>query len=172
MFKYSIIIAAAAGSILRMADAAEGVDPLDTNVNDIPTGYPLLPGGIMDLRIKSAVKEPTKKNDGERITFTLETFTETKDTKQQVVAPGWQVKHYVGITTRASEGDKRAYTNADIAKNLAEIGKSAGLNASPRDIINNPAQLDGKIVRVNLKVNKATEEFDESNRVGSFLVVK
>jgi hypothetical protein len=164
---------------LLMADAAEGtlVDPLDTNVNDIDTSYPRIPESLYDLKIASAKKEKTKDGTGERLTIALETTIDVKSTEGELLKPGHKITHYIGITEKPERqndrGDTiRAYTNADIAKALAGIAKALELNTSPRSLMDNPAQLEGKVVRAKVKINKETPQFPESNGIGGFVVRK
>lgn len=164
--KFGIQLALA--SLALAPDA--GADPLDTNVSDISTAYPTLVAQQYELRIAKADKGPNKAQNGELITFTMETTGAARSTKNEDVGPGHKMMHYVGVTPRtASEPGKRDYTNQDIAKGLAGIAKAAGLNATPRDIINNPKMLEGKVVLAKVKVAPETPEFPETNRIGDFL---
>lgn len=160
-------------NILLSPDSIDGGDPLDTNVNDIDTSYPRLPAGLYDLKIGEVKKEPTKDHSGERLTIPMATVSEHTSTKGEPILPGLVITHYIGITPKpAAEAGKREYTNAEIAKAVAGIGKAAGLSCSVRDIINNPAQLNGRVVRCKIKIQKETDEFPESNRIADFVVVK
>lgn len=152
-------------------------DPLNTNCNDIDTSYPRLPAAVYDLKIASIKKEPTKDGSGDRLTVVLETTSLHKSTTGEDIQPGLKITHYIGITEKpARTNDKgvdiRPYTNADIAKGISSLVKSAGGNTSPLGFINNPSQLEGRTVRTKIKIQKETPEFPESNRVGEFVVVK
>src|SRR5690348_13734664 len=120
------------------------MDPLDTNVNQIDTSYPRLPAANYDLKISSAKKEPTKANDGsERLTVVFETTTPQKSTNNETIAPGGiKITHYIGITEKPARTENgkaiNAYTGENIGKAIASVGKAARLNATPREIINNP----------------------------------
>lgn len=163
-------------TLLLMADAAEGVDPLDTNVNDIDTSYPRIPAKVYDLKIASAKKEPTKDGTGERLTIVLETQEEVTSTEGEPLQPGHKLTHYIGITELperpSKDGSKtlRPYTAQDIAKAVAPIAKAAGLAVTVRSIIDNPAQLDGKTVLTKVKVSPETNEWPEANRIQDFVV--
>lgn len=147
-------------------------DPLDTNVNDIDTSYPVIPAGLYDLRVKSVKREPTKDGTGERLTIALELTAPTVSTTGQPINVGHQITHYVGITPKEATDGKRAYGNTEIAKSLASIAKAAGILCTPRDILSNPVILEGKTVRTKVGVSKETEEFSASNKVKDFVELK
>lgn len=148
-------------------------DPLDTNVNDIDTSYPVLPATHYMLKIEGAKVEPTKNNDGNRLTIPFRTVEKVQDKKGNEVLPGHQITHYIGVTERPEHLDEKgrtiaAYTLDSIKKSIARVAKAAGVSATVRQILDNPAMLDGKIVRAKVKVNKETDQFAESNSIASF----
>lgn len=157
------------------------MDPLDTNVNEIDTSWPRLPAANYDLKISKAVKEQTKAQDGDRLTIVFETTTPQKSTNGETIAPGGiKVSHYIGVTERPARTETRdgkevhieAYTGEKIGKAVAAVGKAARLNVTPRELINNPAQLEGKTLRCKVKNNKETDQFPESNKIAEFIVIK
>lgn len=156
----------------------ENIDPLDTNVNEIDTSFPRLPAQLYDLKITSAKKEPTKANDGDRLTLVLENTEPAKSTTGQEIKPGEaKIYHYIGVTEKPARQDDKgktieAYTNAKIAKAIAAVAKAARLNTTPGSVIQNPSQLEGAVVRCKVKVQSETAEFGESNKIGEFVVVK
>jgi hypothetical protein len=170
-------------------DSPQGdiVDPLDVNVADVNTDYPVLRAAVYPFRIEKAEIQPTKdskdkklnKGDvgyAETLVISLATTEDHKDIKDNLVPKGHTLRHYIGITPKEARHengkDIRAYTNDDIKKNVAQVGKAAGISATVREIINNPAQLQGRVVRVNVGIDKETDQFPAQNRVKSFEAVK
>lgn len=153
------------------------VDPMDTVVNDIDTSWPRLPTALYDMKIVKAVKEDTKAKDGERLTITLENTTSATSTIGEPIAVGGvKISHYIGVTEKPSRTENgktiEAYTKEKIAKNVAALGKAARLAVTPRQLIDNPGQLEGVTVRCKVKINPETPEFPESNKIGEFIVIK
>lgn len=161
-----------------MADAAEGsiVDPLDVNVNDVDTSYPVIPAKVYDLSIKKVEKKAQKEKagslPGENLVFQFATKEDLTDTKGNPVPAGFVISHYVGITPKPEHGEAKARTVEAIRKDVSAIAQSAGLNATVRSLIDNPAQFQGQSIRASVGINKATDDFPESNKIKSFEVVK
>lgn len=159
----------------------DGLDPFDTNVNDIDTSYPVIPAAIYDLKITKAEKAHTKAGNATegpfQLVLTLETTTDLKSVKGADVPAGLKLTHYIGVSEKPAgtnqEGKAtRARTNADIAKDIASLCKSAGVSGSVRGIIDMPAQLEGHTPRVKVTIQKETSEYPEANRIGGFVVVQ
>lgn len=159
------------------------VDPLDVNTNDVDITYPIIPASNYLLTLKSVTREATNENvggilsdpydpnnEGERLTIVHATLAEVEDRKGNKVPAGLQITSYIGLTAKAERtndlGKKiRARTKDDIAKDVARLARAAKHNASVRDIINNPSQLDGKNVNAKVGIDKETEQFPAKNRV-------
>lgn len=155
--------------ILRSPDAVESADPLDTNVNDIDTSYPILPASQYQFKLEGCKREPTRDNDGERLTIPHKLTEAAQDKKGEPVAPGHQITSYIGLTERLGVPGKQDYTINSIKKSIARLAKAAGVNATVRAIIDNPSILDGKVVIAKVRVNKETAEFPESNSIGGYV---
>jgi hypothetical protein len=155
----------------------QAIDPMDTNVNDIDTSFPVLPNGIiLDLRVTKCDKTPKEDGSGETIKIELETTTTERSVKNEEIAPGFKFYRYIGITEkpeRTEDGKKkRAYTAADIAKSVAQVAKPAGLNCSPKEFIANPGMLVGKILRSKIVIEKASGRYPERNGISEFITIK
>lgn len=168
-------------NLLRMTDGAEGsgapvaeVDPLDTNVNDVDTSYPLLPAAYYSFKLEGCKKEQNKKGTGDNLVIPHKTVEATRDVKGQDVAPGLVITTYCSLTeTAGGELDakgkpKKAYTIDDIKKNVARVAKAAGVNATVRQIINSPSLLDGHVVKAKVKINPENDEFSASNGIQKY----
>ena len=160
-------------TILLMPEAAEGrfVDPLDANVDDVDTSYPVLAQGNYNLRIKSAKKQPNKAQTGENLVIAFETIDSARSNKGVDIAPGFVITHYISVTPREPEGEKRGYTVEDIKKSVAELAKAAKVKGSVREIIDNAVQFEGTVVNAKVKIQPEQNGFPESNRINGFNIV-
>lgn len=149
----------------------ENTDPLDVNIEDIDTSYPILPSGLYDLKIGMVKREPTKDNTGERLTVPLTTTTNHNSVKGEMVPAGLKITHYIGLTPREGHDGKRDYTIQDVRKGVASICKAAGVGGTIKTTVDNPSILDGHVVRTKIGIQKETAEYPESNRVMGFLTV-
>lgn len=148
-------------------------DPLNTNVDDINTDYPVLPAGHYNLRAEDCVVEPNKKGTGNNLVVPVVTMEEYRDLKGESVAPGMKITTYISLAetaggelNSATGKPKKAYTIDDIKKGVARVAKALGVQATVRQIIDNPAMLNGKVVsNQKVKVNAETAEFKASNAV-------
>ena len=157
------------------------LDPMDTIVSDIDTSRPRIKAQVYDLRIVSVKREPSKDNEGERLTITHETTAPAQSTEGETVNAGHRIIKYMGISEKPERmvddgkgGQKKvnAYTREDIAKALAGIGKAARLSVTPRQLLENPQQLEGIVVRAKVRIDKETSTFPENNSIGDYVVVK
>lgn len=154
--------------ILLNTDAAEGVDPLNTNVNDIDTNYPLLPDSYYMFRLTDCAKVPNKAGTGDNLVVKHSLIDAAQDIKGEAVNPGFVITSYVSLTETSGGNGKQPYTIDNIKKGVARIAKAAGVNATVRQIIDNPAILNGKAVRAKVTTSKETAEFPASNRINSY----
>lgn len=168
--------------LLSPDDVGGGVasDPLDTDVGSIDTSFPRLMAGNYELKCLSAKREPAKKF-GERLTLVFENIKAERSTTGTDIPPGKaKIFHYIGITPRAARTEPNPetgklenfeeYTTAMIARSVAAPAKSARMTVTPRQILDNPAMLEGQIAFVKVGVQKETAEFGESNKIKEFLV--
>jgi hypothetical protein len=137
-------------------------DPLNQTVGDTNTDFPLLAPGLYDMEIRKPSVGPSKSTPGaQTFTIPLVTTADAADIKGDVLRSGFPITHRIGITETPD------YPIAKVIKNVAIVAKAAGLPATTKvgDVIRDPSCLDGKVVRVKVKINKATAEFGESNGV-------
>jgi len=154
--------------ILRCPDEAVSADPLDTNVNDVNTDYPLLPASYYLMQLDNCTKQPNKHGTGDNLVIPHKLTEAAQDTKGEPVAPGLIITQYVSLVETSGGNGKQAYTIESIKKGVSRIAKAAGVNATVRQIIDNPAMLNGKQVRAKVTVSKETEEFSASNRISGY----
>ena len=152
--------------VLRSLDTSEGiVDPLDTNVNDIDTSFPVIMPGIVEMVVDSAEKTLTKDGVSEQIVMKLKTTGETRSIKGDVINAGYP------LTKRMMVTPKGGMTVDMIKRGVAQVAKGLGISGTVRDIINNPAMLVGKVAPWTVVVRKPTAEYpnpanDVTNPVG------
>jgi len=110
------------------------VDPLDTNINDVNTDYPLLPATYYMLKIKDASVVRNKNNSGDVLVCPMATTEKVQDIKGEDVLPGHVLTYRAGLEVTEK------YSIDMIKKAVARVAKAAGVNATVREIINNPTQ--------------------------------
>lgn len=148
--------------ILLSPDEVASADPLDTNVNDVDTSYPILPAASYSFKLDGCKVQRNKANTGDILVVPHKLNEKTQDRKGNDVFPGLTIIHRVSIT------ETPEYTTENIKKNVARLGKAANVSATVRQIMNSPSLLDGKIVQAKVKVNKETSEFPESNGIAGY----
>jgi hypothetical protein len=145
------------------------VDPLDQDTGGIDIGFPLIPAGLYDMEITDVTVEASKNRpDAQTMSIKFALTQGAVDVKGETVNKGFPVRYYIGLTPT------EAYAAKDIAKKLATVLKHAGFatGVTPRQFINDPKMVVGKVLRCKVVVTKATEEYDEGNAVKSFVDVQ
>lgn len=158
-------------SILLTSDSAEGVvanDPLDTNVNDVNTDYPILPASHYMFRLDECAKTPNKAGTGDNLVVKHKLIDGAQDVKGEPVSPGFVITSYISLTETTGGNGKQPYTIDNIKKSVSRVAKAAGINATVREIINNPAILNGKAVRAKVGISKETSEYPASNNINGY----
>lgn len=141
-------------------------DPLDQTGESTDTSMPLLKQGLCDLTIAKAEVGPTDKGT-EKLSLTLKTTKDMQSKDGELLRAGFPVYHNIGLTPTD------AYPLTSIARAIASLSKAAGLgNVTNRSIINDPKQLEGKIVRCKVVIKPESGGFPESNRIQQFVEVK
>ena len=159
-------------------DIAEGTDPLDVNVNDIDISYPRLKPGPHNLKIADAKIEKAKSSDNQNLVVSFETVDTATSTEGNTLNPGHKLTHYIGISPLperpSPDGSStyRARTNLEIAKDISAICQAAKITATPREVIANPAILNGNIVVAKVAIQDEKDGFPESNKVRGFVIGK
>jgi len=146
----------------QTASSGAMADPLDTNVNDIDTSYPLIAPTYYMMKLEGCKVEPNSKGTGENLVLPHKTTEKCQDTKGNEVLPGHTTTRWVSLT----ETEKRSIDA--IKKDVARVAKAFGVNATVRQIITNPTILDGKTARTKVTVKKETDEFPASNSIGGY----
>lgn len=151
-------------------------DPLDTNVNDIDLSMPRLPDGEYEFVIGECEVKRNNKDTGDNLVVPLKLNQEATSTDDEPLAVAQVViTDYIPITVGPytdRNGKSRERTAVDVGKSIAKVARAAGVQATPRDIINSPALLNGKALKINTKIAKATDEFPETNRIKSYVIPK
>jgi len=148
-------------------------DPLDTKVDDIDISYPIIPAGLYDLVIDKVSVEENKDKDGKNFVLSLKTQSPVQSIKGNPVAAGFQLTYIISL----KESEK--YTLVDIGKRIATVAKAAGVfGVSPRDIINDPTRLKGRVVTAKVQVSQERTDprsgriYEPRSEIASFVVKK
>jgi len=158
-------------NLLLNTDGADGsaaeIDPLAVSAGAVDTKFPVLVGALYDMVIAEPKVGRNAADTGDVLVVKLKTTAEARDKNGDVVNPGFPVYHRIGLTPTPE------YDVEKIKKNVASLAQAAGLtNVTIRDIINNPMQLDGIIVRCKVTVQPEKNGFPENNKIGGFVTVK
>lgn len=156
--------------ILLNIDSAEGVvanDPLDVNVNDVNIDYPLLPDSHYMFRLE-AEKKGNKSGTGDNLVIKHILIDAAQDIKGEPVSPGFVITSYISLAETTGGNGKQPYTSENIKKAVTRVALGAKVNATVREIVNNPTILNGKAVRAKVTTSKETAEFPASNRINSY----
>jgi hypothetical protein len=154
-----------------MADEAPAtgaeVDPLSGAASgwEAPKFPCLAPDRICRFKISKATKAPTKDNpDRESLTLVLKTEKDYTDTEGKPLRAGFTGYKRIGVTPVAEEADKRPRTWKNIGEDLGMVLKATGmLDKSPRDLLNNPAIVEGQVVDCKVGLQKEKDGFPQSN---------
>lgn len=141
----------------------------DTPVNEIDISIPKVKGGLYVLTIAQADKAPSKSDaDRETLTVMLKTTQQAQTTNNETIEAGYPLYWRLGVTPKEPD-----YPATRIAKSIAQLCQAAGMSSvTPRQILEDPKQLEGKTVQAKVIVQKETDDFPESNVVKSFIVSK
>lgn len=142
------------------------IDPMDQDVSGIDTNFPRLAVGVYELKCTGAEVVENKAQTGNNLKLQFETINAAVSTSGEPMPSGARLSMYIGLVP----SDR--YSPADIAKKVAGLMKAAGIDGKPSAIVADPSQLVEKVVTAKVKVNKATDDFDESNSIASFVVKK
>ena len=142
-------------------DTATSLDPILTNdQSDTDTSMPLLPPNVA-IRCKLVKIEQVrnKKDTGNGLKIQLATLDELVSVAGEPVRPNYPIFDYIAITPTPD------YPISSINKNLKKFmlgfGKKTGAFGDPQQYV-------GLVTKVKLKVTKATDEYDEQNKVKSY----
>ncbi len=154
-----------------MADGQDGgttmADPLDTNVHDIDTSYPVIPARHYDMQLGECVIKRNKKEDGDNLVIPHKLMEATQDIKGNAVNKGYQITSYVSCQP-SQKKDGTWTTIDDVKRAVAAVAKAAGVNATVRQIITTPSLLNGKTVKANVGISKETDDYPASNKIKGY----
>jgi hypothetical protein len=146
-------------------DAELGGDPLDENVNDIDTSFPVLAPGVKHLTVTDATVEPTNDGLAKQLVIKLKTVNPELTIKGETQEPGFP------LTARRLLEPKGRMTMHQVKTGLARLGKGLGLSVKLSEFRDNPAILVGCEGDWNVTVSKPTAEYpNPSNNVGDPVV--
>ena len=153
-------------SILLNADAGESgggdVDPILMNdQSDTSTAMPLLPKDEYRLQIVKITQERNKADTGNYLKIQLKTMDDATAVSGEPIHPGFPLFHNISITPTSD------YTQSSINRALKQLMVAAGFDSGAFYPLE---RYEGKIVKANVKINKATTEFEESNGIARFIV--
>lgn len=141
-------------------------DPLNQTAAATDTSMPLLKQGLYDLEITKAEVGTTDKGT-EKLALSLKTTKDAESKDGETLNKGWMVYHNVGLTPTDD------YPAKNIGRNISMILKAAGLpNVTPRQVIDDPQQLVGKIVRCKVAIKPEKDGYPESNKISQFVEIK
>jgi hypothetical protein len=153
-------------------------DPLDIDVNDIKTGYPIITAGLYDM-VLEATLEDNKDKTGKNIVLKHKTTRVAKTPQGEEIEPGRVViTKWIPVTPISRPG-KTPYDASSIARAIAAPAQACQppITGTPRLIIANPTVFNGKVVRCKVvispeRVDKDTgRAYDESNDIVKYLKV-
>lgn len=150
----------------NVTQAAAAVDPMDVNVSDIDTSFPRLAANVYTLKVTSAELVDNKAGTGKNLKVQLETTENATSMQGETLSPGVKLTNNLSITPTEK------YSQNSIAKAVASLMQSAGLEGTPKTLINDPSQLVGKLVTAKVGIQKETDEYLESNTIKAFVVKK
>lgn len=160
--------------ILRSEDAPAEVDPLSGAASGFEAPkYPVLAADrIVRFKVKKASKDSVKEdkdkpNPRQMLVLHLVTTKEYPDKDGQPLREGFSVYKRIGLFEIKGEEGKRDRTMKDhVGPELAELLRAMGKSAvSPRDLVNNPAMIEGEVVDCKSTIIPAKGEFPETNGV-------
>lgn len=151
-----------------VAAAAVELDPLSTPCGDIDISRPVARAANYEMVVSEAKLEP-KKDDPTRINVVLKikSTKEITSTKNAIIAPGALV-----LTTYYPTKETDKMTRQQVGQRFAKLVKGLGLPAqvTPKDIIDNPSLVAGKIGLWKVGLKQETSEFPEGNDIKDIVV--
>lgn len=142
------------------------LDPMDIDVSDVDTSFPRLAANVYELEISKAEVVDNKAGTGKNLKVQLKTTAPATSTEGEPMVAG------TFITTNISLTPTEKYSQDSINKAVTLLMKSAGLTGKISAVRDNPSSLEGKRVTAKVGINKATDEYPESNKIVAFVVKK
>lgn len=142
------------------------IDLMDVNVSDIDTSFPRLAANVYTLKIDTAEIVDNKAGTGKNLKVSLSTTESATSTQGETLSPGVKLINNLSLTSTEK------YSPTSIAKAVASLMQSAGLNGTPKSLIADPSKLVGLLVTAKVGIQKETDEYSESNTIKAFIVKK
>src|SRR5262245_17528958 len=127
------------------ADGGAPADILDVDLNTVDTKFPVIKGGLYDLKLLESSIGDNADKTGETWTLKFATTTETTSTANELLPPGTVSFDRVGLTTTAK------YTKEMIARNVGAVVQGANPKVegmTMRSFRDRHKELVGRIFRV------------------------
>jgi hypothetical protein len=159
------------------SNAPEGQeqDPLSQAAGGIDTTIPLLaPDRTLRLECMSSQIAPTKSDESRNtLTVILKTTKDATFADGKPARAGYKLYKRWGVSEtpggKGDDGKERApRTNKEIARDLALVLKcffGANTTVTPRELLNNPAMLEGKVVDGKITIEKGSGGYADKNGV-------
>lgn len=152
------VIGGVAPSIDVSAPIDTSSDPLsDDSLDSVDISFPVLQACHHNFRVETAV--PDKDQDGvDRVKVTLVTTGQLMSTKNKLLPAGSKFNTNIATNPKGKRTEEmcKAEMKRWILAAQLPIKKFS-------DFKNNPGLLQGKVVPINVKVRKETDEYSESN---------
>jgi hypothetical protein len=136
-------------------------DLLDTDVSNIDTSYPRLNPSTYDLMVDSIERVENNAHTGHNLKVALKTTSDAISTTGDPIPAGYVLNHNISLVKTPKY---------DPNKSLATFMKAAKLTGSPKAFAENPVIASGKTITARVGIQKATEQYNESNKINSFEV--
>ncbi len=150
-------------------------DPLSAAAGNLeePKFPVLAPDQVCEFKVSSSKVGVTKdtadapeSEQRKSLTVTVKTTKDYRDADGKSLRAGFPVYLRYGITPTEGTEDKRARTNKQIAEELGMVLKGIGMaSKSPRDLINDPAMIEGGIFQAKVSISKGKDGYGDSNRL-------
>jgi hypothetical protein len=136
---------------------------LQNDLTDVSTERPVLPEGIVELKVTSIKVKENEKTGKTSLQITLATIADLEAQNGAIVHPGFPLTTYIGLVPN----DKGTYTEEDINRNLAQF-KEAALGTKEGAFM--PLeQYDGCVLTANIGIEiDESGEYPDRNRIKNF----
>lgn len=149
---------------LRSPDV-DDLSSLDMPAGQIDASFPRLAPGQYKMLIRKPENVRNKKDTADMLVFKLETTEDARDTEENKLYKGFGFTHRIS----GPSGDRNAQALAKDLAGLLQAVEGKGSTTKPIDLWKKPELIADKPVWVKVGINKATEEFPESNKVVTFI---
>ena len=135
-------------------------DPLACPACDIKTGMPLIKDGtMMRFTIRTPEKKVNQEKGTERVEFRAETTKPCYDTENNELQPGYKIV----VRINGASGERKADALARDLASLIQAVEGKASKTTPRQIWDNPALFDGKVVDAKVKIQAGKNGFNDQN---------